>query len=100
LARRYGIGRSLLAAISVQNLYANITRLASKRGFPRPPATPPDRYLPTLEQAFPNSEAELARLTNAYMRVHYGEVPATDEEMQQLRDDYAHVRAATNTVPA
>jgi len=97
LARRYGIGRSLLAAISVQNLYANVTRLASKRGFPRPAATPPDRYLPTLEEAFPDSEMQLARLTNAYMRVHYGEVPATEEEMQQLRDDYAHVRASTAT---
>lgn len=93
LARRYGIGRQLLSAISVQNLYANVSRLARRRGFPRPPATPPDRYLPYLEQAFPGSEQELARLTNAYMRVHYGDAPTSEEELQRLREDYAKVRA-------
>lgn len=97
LLRRYGVGRSLLAAISVQNLYANLTRLASRRGFPRPAATPPDRYLPILERAFPGSEPQLERLTSAYMRVHYGEVPATSEELQALRADYESVRTASAT---
>lgn len=99
LARRFGLGRQLLAAISVQNLYANLTRLARRRGYPRPPATPPDRYLPTLNRAFPGQEPALARLTDAYMRVHYGEAPATSHELAQLRADYEAIRLSVSSLP-
>jgi hypothetical protein len=94
LARRYGLSRRLLAAVSVQNLYANVGRLARRRGFPRPPATPPDAYLPMLEQAFPGHAPALARLTDAYMRVHYGDAPASPAELAALRTDYEQLRTA------
>ena len=60
LFRRYGFSRHLLAAISVENMYANVCRLARQQGFPRPPAQPPDDYLPTLQQVFSQQEAPLA----------------------------------------
>ncbi|MEZ4681150.1 MAG: hypothetical protein R2932_43750 [Caldilineaceae bacterium] len=34
-----------------------------------------------------------SRLTNAYMRVHYGDLPATEDELSQLRSDYAAIQA-------
>ena len=43
LIRRYGIGAHLLAAISVQNIYANVSRLARDRGYPRRPGPTPGR---------------------------------------------------------
>lgn len=92
LVRRYGLGSQLLAAISVQNLYANLTRLARQRGFGRPPALSPDDYLPLLAQAFPGQDAALQRLTLAYMRVHYGDHPVAENELAQLRADFRAIQ--------
>ena len=93
LARRFGLGRSLLAAISVKNIYANVGRLARRRGFGRPPAMSPDDYLPLLRQAFPGCDAPLDRLTAAYLRVHYGDEPVTPDELGQIKEDYARLRS-------
>jgi hypothetical protein len=92
LVRRFGLSRQLLAAISVQNIYANLCRLARQRGYPRHPAQPPDDYLPVLAQAFPDQDQALSRITTAYMRVHYGDQSVTTEELAQLRHDYNQVR--------
>jgi hypothetical protein len=93
LVRRFGVGRELLAAISVQNMYANLGRLAGRRGYPRHPAQPPDRYLPDLVEAFGGHRDALSRITLAYMRVHYGDRPVTIGELARLRKDYDQVRA-------
>lgn len=93
LLRRFGVSRQLLAAISVQNIYANLCRLARRRGYPRRPAQPPDAYLPSLVQAFEGHEDALRHITAAYMRVHYGDHPVTAEELATLRADYRQVRA-------
>ena len=92
LVRRFGLSRQLLAAISVQNIYANLCRLARGRGYPRHPAQPPDDYLSVLAQAFPSQEEALSRITSAYMRVHYGDQSVTAVELAQLRGDYNQVR--------
>ena len=92
LIRRFGLGTHLLAAISVQNIYANVSRLARDRGYPRRPAQPPDDYLPVLVGALGGFEDQLARITAAYMRVHYGDHPVSRAELTQLREDYRAVR--------
>lgn len=94
LVRRFGLGRQLLAAISVQNIYANLCRLGSRRGYPRHPSQPPDDYLPVLVEAFQGHEEPLGRITAAYMRVHYGEHPVSRAELAELRRDYSQVRTA------
>jgi len=89
LVKRYGLSRQLLAAVSVQNIYANLCRIATRRGYPRHRAWPPDDYLPTLKKAFgPEAEKALARITLAYMRVHYGDKPIGVAELTQLQKDY------------
>ncbi len=84
LIRRFGVGRELLAAISVQNIYANVCRIGRQRGHPRPISQPPDAYLPALAQAFPGQEERLRRITMAYMRVHYGDHPVPSAELAEL----------------
>jgi hypothetical protein len=91
LLRRYGFSRALLAAVSVQNMYANLGRVARRRGYGRRPAQPPDDYLPALEQAFPGNKAPLSRLTAAYMRVHYGDQQIDATELADIEDDYRRV---------
>ena len=93
LVKRYGLSRQLLAAISVQNIYANLCRIATQRGYPRHRAWPPDDYLLTLKKAFgPEAGEALSRITSAYMRVHYGDKPVGIVELAQLRKDYHLVR--------
>jgi hypothetical protein len=94
LVRRFGLSRQLLAAISVQNIYANLCRLARQRGYPRRPSQPPDDYLPVLACAFAGQEEALARITATYMQVHYGDQPVSAAELVQLRQDYQRARKA------
>jgi hypothetical protein len=91
LLGRYGLGSQLLAAISVENIYANLSRIARSKGFPRHPAQGPDKYLPRLLQAFPDHEAELTSITAAYNRVRYAERPITPEELDALRAAYVAI---------
>ena len=76
----------------MENLYANLTRLARQRGYPRPAALSPDEYLPMLEQAFPGQKAPLANITRVYMAVHYGGQPVSEEQLAALRRDYEQIR--------
>jgi hypothetical protein len=92
LVRQYGLGSQLLDAITVENIYANLSRLARQRGFPRQPAQPPDEYLPQLTLAFPGHRDALTRITDAYMQVHYGDQPVAGDELAALRQDYEQVR--------
>jgi hypothetical protein len=92
LAGRYGMSRRLLAAVSVENIYANVCRLARRRGYGRAPSQPPDDYLPELERAFEGHGEALSRITAAYMRVHYGDHPPTRAELAAIREDYRSLR--------
>lgn len=97
LLGRYGLGPGLLAAISVQNIYANVSRMAGRRGYPRTTAQSPDEYLSHLQAAFPGEIEKLARLTTAYMQVHYGDQPVDQSELAQLREDYKLLQATGAT---
>jgi hypothetical protein len=97
---RFGVNRRLYAAISIRFIYANVTRLAAQRGRPRPPATTPYEYLPTLREAFADVDAALARITEAYVGVHYGEAPATLAELREIRQCWERVRAAEEAAQA
>lgn len=91
LVGRYGLGRRLLSAISVENMYANLVRLARQRGYPRLPAQSPEHFLSTLNQAFPGKRDDLATITLAYLSVRYGEHPAQPEELAEIRAAYGRI---------
>lgn len=91
---QFGVGRRLYAAISVRYIYANVVRLAERRGYPRAQAQTPHEFLPALVQAFPGRASDLQAITEAYVRVHYGEVPSTMQEIESLRARWNRVREA------
>jgi hypothetical protein len=97
LAGQTRIGHQLLAATSVRNIYANVTRLATQRGYPRQKHQPPDRYVDELVKAFAGFEQPLQRITTAYMRVHYGDHTIELAELEQIQSDYRAIRDATRT---
>lgn len=94
MVRQFGVGGDLMAAISVRNIYTNTCRLAKGRGFPRDKACTPYEYLAVLQLAFPEAQAEAAAITEAYVAVHYGELPASREQMEALREGYDRLKAS------
>jgi hypothetical protein len=72
------------SAASIRKLYASMVDLATEAGYPRHKAETPYEYRPTLYRAFAKGEEAVDAITEAYVRVHYGEVPGTRAEMSQL----------------
>jgi len=71
---------------SIRKTYASLARLAAASGHARPEAETPYEYIATLQQAFPGSEKEVQLITDAYVRVHYGERSFRPEYVQRVRD--------------
>jgi hypothetical protein len=92
LVGQFGPGMRLYAAVSIRKIYANMARLAEREGYPRLPSQTPYEYLPALGLAFPNCRAEAAAITEAYVKVHYGQVPESAGELQRIRDNWQRIR--------
>jgi hypothetical protein len=97
------LGRSLLgrlfAAMTIRRIYAHLGALAAERGYPRASYETPYEYLPTLEQAFPDSREEVARITEAYVAVHYGEVPERAGDLAAVQAAWEHIRETAGIGP-
>jgi hypothetical protein len=81
----------LFAAARVRWIYARLMRLCARRDHPRPPAKTPLEFLPDLEELFPGRGDALREITQAYVRVRYGEAPETREEVEQLMADWKRI---------
>jgi len=92
LVGRFGPGIRLYAAVSIRKIYANMARLAERQGFPRQPAQTPYEYLPALGLAFPDCQLEAVAITEAYVKVHYGEVPESIRDLQRIRECWQQIQ--------
>lgn len=93
LAGRFGAG-GLFTALTIRRVYAQTVRLAASRGYPRPAARTPYEHLVTLQQAIPGCEAELTHITEAYVGVHYGELPEQPDALAEIRAAFERVKTA------
>ena len=48
--------------------------------------------MPTLKNIFPNMSEELVMITNAYLRVRYGELPETKGEVEIVEQAWKRVK--------
>ena len=71
---------------SVRRIYASMVRLATSAGYPREKSVTPYEYLSGLCETFPGNEEVVQTITEAYIKVHYGEVPFSKEELARVRD--------------
>ena len=58
---------------------------AAAAGYPRCGSETPYEYLSSLSRIWPELTADTRLITEAFIRVRYGEVPETDEELETLR---------------
>jgi hypothetical protein len=86
--------RGLFAALTVRRIYAQMQRLAAHQGYPRAAFQTPYEYESIVACAFPEASAEVRAITNAYVAVHYGEVPETDAELQEIRACWDRLKEA------
>jgi hypothetical protein len=81
-----------LAAQRIRQIYTDLLDLAAKLKYPRYPQQTPLEYLPELNKAFPDSQAELALITQAYQRIRYGELPEMQAEVNAIESAWKHVQ--------
>jgi hypothetical protein len=89
--------RGLFAALTIRRIYAQMLRLAAHHGYPRAPFQTPYEYESTAARAFPDGATEVRVITEAYVAVHYGEVPESDAELQQVRACWERLKESMRT---
>lgn len=82
LSGKLSSGGRMLAAARIRWVYAQLMELCTRLGKPRRPSITPLEYLPTAQTLFPGEDITLNTITQAYLKVRYGELPETYEEVQ------------------
>lgn len=93
LLDRLGLFRGRRAAASIRRIYQQMCRAAASAGFPRPEAETPYEYLRTLRQVWPEGTADSLLITEAYVRVRYGELPETRADLDAIRAAWRRLEA-------
>jgi len=94
LLNRLGLLRQWRVAASVRRIYRLTCRAAAEAGYPRLGSETPYEFLPTLARVWPDLSAETRLITEAFVRVRYGEIPETEEELEAIRAAWSRVEAA------
>jgi len=84
--------RSQLAAARIRDVYRRLMLLCERIKHPRPAALTPLEFLPQMKGFFPDCDRELETITNAYLKIRYGELPESNEEISEVMAAWATVR--------
>jgi hypothetical protein len=93
ILERLGLLRSWRAALSIRRIYQQMCRAAEGAGYPRLEFQTPYEYLPMLALVWPENAADSRLITNAFVKVRYGEVPETREELEAIRAAWRQLEA-------
>jgi hypothetical protein len=83
--------RRTLAAARIRRIYASLMELSESLDHPRPASRTPLEFFPVLVQLFPDEKQDLRMITEAYLRVRYGELPETIEDLDELEKAWRKV---------
>lgn len=84
LLQRLGLLRRRRMATSIRRIYQEMCDAASASGYPRALSETPYEYVATLANVWPDNYDDIWRVTQAYIRVRYGEIPETKEAYEQI----------------
>lgn len=82
----------LLAAARIRQIYRQLMELSKKMGAERSPSVTPLEFLPTLSGLMPEEGPGLSLITQAYLKIRYGEFPETVKEVQEVETAWEQVR--------
>lgn len=77
---------------SVLRIYYHLLSVAERRGFIRHPYKTPSELQPGLEEIFPGRLVPMA--TAAFNRAYYGHMPASQEQIDEMRASVSELRAS------
>lgn len=90
---RLGVFRQWRAAASVRRIYRLMCHSAATAGYPRLGTETPYEYLPTLTKVWPTQAGNTKLITEAFIRVRYGEVPETSDELEVIQEAWRQLEA-------
>jgi hypothetical protein len=99
LLARFGAGRDLINALTIRRLYARLIARAAELGYPRGMAQTPFEYQEQLREAFPGFRTEIRLITQAYINVHYGELPETQDALSAVQSAVERMIASVADQP-
>jgi hypothetical protein len=91
MAARLRPARRILVAARIRRIYAQLLELSAELNRPRQPSKTPLEFLLDLGELFPKRNQDLELLTQAYVKVRYGELPETQSEMDELEAAWERV---------
>lgn len=95
--QRLGFLRNWRTAASIRRIYQQMLETAADIGYPRSESETPFEFLPTLAEIWPDNTADSQLITQAFVKVRYGELPETENELAAINTAWEHLRDA---VPA
>jgi hypothetical protein len=81
-----------IEAENIRRIYAALLARCQAIGLPRREAETPLEFLPRLKGQFPQAASDLSALTEAYVSVHYAQIPATNERVHAMRAVWRRLR--------
>jgi hypothetical protein len=91
LAGRLRPARRLIAAARVRRIYTQLMDLSDELNCPRLASTTPYEFLPELGELFTTQTEDLRLITEAYVRVRYGEIPESKAEIELVESAWQRV---------
>lgn len=86
LLNRLGLFRNWRDAGTIRRIYQNMSHAAYGAGFPRGESETPYEYLTALAEVWPDNTADSQLITNAYVKIRYGQLPETEEEFNLIKE--------------
>jgi hypothetical protein len=87
-------GEAYRASLSIRQIYARLLAWAAQHGLSRRPEETPYEYFTDLRRALPEATPDLRAITEAYVHVRYGDLPASVDELQAVRESWERVQKA------
>ena len=94
LMQRMGLFQQWRAAASIRRIYASMCHTATSAGYPRLEAETPYEYLAALQKAWPDNQGDTRLITEAFIRIRYGELPETQEELDAIREAWRRLESS------
>lgn len=81
-----------LAAARIRRIYAQLLKLCKNLDKPRPPASTPLEFLPTMRILFPENHEDLKSITHSYLEIRYGDLPESRNEVEEIEIAWKRIK--------
>jgi hypothetical protein len=89
---RLGFIKRWRTATSIRRIYEAMSDMARQHGYPRLDYETPYEYLDALSRAWPEFTGQTHLITEAYIRVRYGEIPESKPEIENIKIAWEELR--------